>query len=483
MNPNVKADLGPKNDAIIEAVGVEKSYPQADGTRIQVVGLTNLAIEPGKIVALLGPSGCGKSTLLRMLTGLSQPSSGTLLWHGKPLDGQMPNVAIVFQSFALFPWLTVLENVEAPLEAKGVPDVERHKRALRTLDTVGLDGFETAYPKELSGGMKQRVGFARALVVEPEVLFMDEPFSALDVLTAENLRGELLELWLNKKMPASAIFIVTHNIEEAVMLSDRVMVLGRNPARIRSDFNIRLKHPRDRKSARFVELVDYIYKVMTEPEVEHDLPDAETTAEIILPTGGLTKDALRKDALKKQEAPMRTTKYQMLPHARVGGIAGLTELLHDRGGREDLFRLAEELVMDVEDLLPILEACVLLGFARLSEGDVQITPQGVIFADADIQQRKVLFRQAALEHVTILKQIDKVLKRKSDHSIADEFFHDILDEHFAEDEVQRQFETAMNWGRYAEIFDYDREKGRLVQTEPPAEPATAPSVETPAPKS
>jgi NitT/TauT family transport system ATP-binding protein len=470
-------------EAIIEAVGVEKSYPQADGTRIQVVGLTNLSIEPGKIVALLGPSGCGKSTLLRILTGLSHPSSGTLLWHGKPLDGQMPN-AIVFQSFALFPWLTVLDNVEAPLEAKGVPAVERRKRALRTLDTVGLDGFETAYPKELSGGMKQRVGFARALVVEPEVLFMDEPFSALDVLTAENLRGELLELWLTKKMPASAIFIVTHNIEEAVMLADRVMVLGRNPARIRSDFNIRLKHPRDRKSARFVELVDYIYKVMTEPEVEHALPDAETTAEIILPTGGLTRDAL-----KKQEGPLRTTKYQMLPHARVGGIAGLLELLHDHGGREDLFRLAEELVMDVEDLLPILEACVVLGFAWLKEGDMQITPQGVAFAEADIQQRKVLFRQAALEHITILKQIDSVLKRKTDHSIADEFFHDILDEHFAEDEVQRQFETAMNWGRYAEIFDYDRDQGRLVLAESsaPSQSSATPVIDTPtqnsAPKS
>src|SRR6202140_453113 len=209
--------------AIIEAVGVEKSYPQADGTRIQVVGLTNLAIEAGKIVALLGPSGCGKATPVRLLTGLAQPSSGTLLWHGKPLDGQTPNVAIVFQSFALFPWLTVLENVEAPLEARGVPAVERRKRALRTLDTVGLDGFETAYPKELSGGMKQRVGFARALVVEPEVFFMEEPFSALDVLTAENLRSELLELWLSKKMPTSAIFLVTHNIEKAVMLADRVM--------------------------------------------------------------------------------------------------------------------------------------------------------------------------------------------------------------------------------------------------------------------
>jgi NitT/TauT family transport system ATP-binding protein len=442
------------SEAIIEARAIEKSYLQPDGTRIQVVGVTSLSIEPVKIIALLGPSGCGKSTLLRILSGLSQPSSGELLWHGHALNGQQPNVAIVFQSFALFPWLTVLENVEAPLEARGVAAVERRKRALRMLDTVGLDGFETAYPKELSGGMKQRVGFARALVVEPEVLFMDEPFSALDVLTAENLRRELLELWLSKKMPTSAIFIVTHNIEESVMLADRIIVLGRNPALIRTDFNVRLKHPRDRKSSRFVELVDYIYKVMTEPDVEHTLPDADATAEIVLPRGGQAKTT----------APLRTARYQILPHARVGGIAGLTELLHDKGGREDLFRLSDELVMDVEDLLPIVEACALLGFATLKEGDVQMTPQGVTFADADIQQRKELFRQAALQHVTILKQIDSILKRKSDHSIADEFFHDILDEHFAEDEVQRQFETALNWGRYAEIFDYDSETGRLTQS-------------------
>ena len=447
-----------ESTSIIEARAVEKSYPQPDGTRIQVVGVTDLTIEPGRIVTLLGPSGCGKSTLLRMLSGLSRPSSGQLLWHGQALDGQTPNVAIVFQSFALFPWLTVLDNVEAPLEARGVNAVERRKRALRMLDTVGLDGFETAYPKELSGGMKQRVGFARALVVEPEVLFMDEPFSALDVLTAENLRGELLELWLNKKMPTSAIFIVTHNIEEAVMLADRILVLGRNPARIRTDVNVRLKHPRDRKSARFVELVDYIYKVMTEPEIEHLLPEPDATAEITVPPGGLTKPG----------APVRTVKYQILPHARVGGMAGLIELLHDKGGREDLFRLSEELVMDVEDLLPIIEACVLLGFALLREGDVQITHEGVLFADADIQRRKVLFREAVLKHVTILKQIDSILRRKSDHSISDEFFHDILDEHFSEDEVQRQFETALNWGRYAELFDYDRASGKLVLSEPPS---------------
>ncbi len=456
---------------IIEARAIEKSYPQPDGTRIQVVGLTDFALEPGKIIALLGASGCGKSTLLRILSGLSQPTSGALFWHGKPLNGQSPNVAIVFQSFALFPWLTVLENVEAPLEARGVAAVERRKRALRMLDTVGLDGFETAYPKELSGGMKQRVGFARALVVEPEVLFMDEPFSALDVLTAENLRGELLELWLNKKMPTSAIFIVTHNIEESVILADRIVVLGRNPARIRSDFNVRLSQPRDRKSERFVELVDYIYKVMTEPDVEHDLPDPESTGEIVVPPGGFTKG----------QAPVKTSKYQILPHARVGGMAGLLELLHDRGGREDLFRLSEDLVMDVEDLLPILEACQLLGFAWLKQGDVQLSQEGAEFADADIQTRKVLFRKAALQHVTILKQIDSILRRKSDHSINDEFFRDVLDEHFADDEVKRQFDTAMNWGRYAEIFDYDRESGQLIQTEV-AQAETAPVERAPAPR-
>ncbi len=229
-------------EAIIQARAVEKYYPQPDGNKIEVIAPTDLEVSPGKIVCLLGPSGSGKSTLLRMLTGLSKPSSGHVFWHGKPMDGQIPNVSIVFQSFALFPWLTVLENVEAPLVARAMGAIERHKRALKMIDTVGLDGFETAYPKELSGGMKQRVGFARALVVEPEVLFMDEPFSALDVLTAENLRSELLELWLNKKMPTTAIFVVTHNIEEAVLLADRVIVLGRNPA----THSLRL---RDRHSA------------------------------------------------------------------------------------------------------------------------------------------------------------------------------------------------------------------------------------------
>ena len=434
------------SDAIIEARAVEKYYLQPDGNRIEVIAPTDVEVTPGKIIALLGPSGSGKSTFLRILTGLSQPSSGEVLWHGRPLAGQIPSVSIVFQSFALFPWLTVLDNVEAPLVARGAGAIERHKRALRMIDTVGLDGFENAYPKELSGGMKQRVGFARALVVEPEVLFMDEPFSALDVLTAENLRSELLELWISQKMPTKCIFIVTHNIEEAVLLADRVIVLGRNPARIRSDFEIDIPQYRDRKSPRFLAYVDFIYKALTKPSEELTFPQAAVSA------AGNGKDRER-------------NKFQMLPHARPGGIAGFMELLADRGGRDDLYKLADELAMDVDDILPIVDASVMLGFAVLNEGDVEITPEGRQFGEADIQSQKQMFREAALKNVAILRLIENTLHAKRDRAIGEEFFRDILDEHFSADEVERQFDTALNWGRYGEIFDYDSTTGRLFHSE------------------
>jgi NitT/TauT family transport system ATP-binding protein len=434
------------NEAIIHARAVEKYYSQPDGNRIQVIAPTDLEVRPGKIIGLLGPSGSGKSTLLRMLTGLSKPSSGEVLYHNTPIGSEIPNVSIVFQSFALFPWLTVLENVEAPLVARGIQAIERHKRALKMIDTVGLDGFESAYPKELSGGMKQRVGFARALVVEPEVLFMDEPFSALDVLTAENLRSELLELWLSKKMPTTCIFIVTHNIEEAVLLADRVIVLGRNPARIRSDFEIDIPQYRDRKSPRFLAYVDYIYKTLTRPDEELSVPGKAAR------TG-------------TDGQPRERSKFQMLPHARPGGIAGFMELLTDRSGRDDLYKLADELAMDVDDILPIVDASAMLGFAVVREGDVEITPEGRKFGEADIQTQKEIFREAALKNIAILRLIENTLHAKRDHAIGEEFFRDILDEHFSADEVERQFETALNWGRYAEIFDYDSENGRLFHRE------------------
>ena len=419
---------------IIAALQIEKSFLQPDGRQIQVIAPINLSVEPDSIVALLGPSGCGKSTLLRVLTGLTPPSGGRILWHDEPLSECRPNVAIVFQSFALFPWLTVLDNVEVPLLARGIAHSERHDRALRTIDKVGLKGFETAYPKELSGGMKQRVGFARALAVEPEILFMDEPFSALDVLTAENLRGELMELWMGRKIPTRSIFVVTHNIEEAVLLADRIIVLGRDPATIRADFRVPLRQPREHTSVEFLLYVDYIYKLMTQPQLEA-LPPA---------TAG----------------PKRP--WQMLPSARPGAIAGLLEILDDRGGTEDLYHLADELLMDVGDLLPILEAATLLGFAKSDKGDVEINPEGRAFAQADISTRKLLFREAALANVILLQQINHSLTSKSDHAMPLEFFRDLLEEHLPEEEAKKQIDTALNWGRYGEIFTYDSESDRLV---------------------
>ena len=424
---------------IIEVRQIEKFYSQPDGSRVQVIAPTDLAIYPGQILALLGPSGCGKSTLLRIMTGLAPASAGSVLWHGQPVRDESPNVSIVFQSFALFPWLTVLENVEAPLEARGFAPLDRDKRALRIIDAVGLDGFESAYPKELSGGMKQRVGVARALVVEPEVLFMDEPFSALDVLTAETLRGELLELWLGRKIPTRAIFIVTHNIEEAVVLADRIIVLGKNPAHIHADFNVEIAHPRDRKAPRFVELVDAIYRVLTHPGLRHDLVEAALTAG---------------QAVQHQSI--------MLPHTRPGGMAGLLEIVADQGGRVDLRRLAEDLSLEVDALLPTVDTAVLLGLLRVEEGDAIITPEGQEFARGDIQTRKKIFRKAALAHVPLLRQMEQSLKAKSDRTLPDEFFRDLLDEHFSEDESRRQLETAIQWGRYAEIFDYDAATGKLT---------------------
>jgi NitT/TauT family transport system ATP-binding protein len=420
---------------IIAARQIEKSYQQPEGREIQVIAPMDLSIEPDTILAVLGPSGSGKSTVLRMLAGLLPPTKGEILWHGEPWRGSHTNVAIVFQSFALFPWLTVLDNVEAPLLARGIAHAERHRRALKVLATVGLKGFESAYPKELSGGMKQRVGFARALAVEPEVLFMDEPFSALDVLTAENLRRELLELWSDKKISTRSIFLVTHNIEEAVLLADRVVVLGSNPATVRADFRIPLAQPRDRKSAAFLVYVDYIYKVMTQPSLELAPPIPTTTES--------------------------KSKWQMLPHTRPGSIAGLLELLVDHRGEEDMYHIAEQLLLETDDLLPIIEGAVLLGFATVHEGDVKITPEGRRFAEADIATRQSLFRDAVLAHAELPRKMKSALESKSDHVMPLEFFHDILDEHFAESEVLKQLETALNWGRYAEIFSYDPETDKL----------------------
>lgn len=427
---------------IIEARGIRKAFQQPDGGEIEVIGRLDFELRGGEITCVLGPSGSGKSTLLRMLTGLAVPTEGQVLYHGKPLTGVCEGVSVVFQNFALYPWLTVMENVELGLKARKVPRPERRERALKVIDTVGLDGFEAAYPKELSGGMKQRVGFARALVVEPELLCMDEPFSSLDVFTAETLRGELLELWTGKKIPTKAIFLVTHNIEEAVLIGDRILVLGRNPGHIRADLRVDLPHDRDRQSQPFLELQDSIYQIMTKPEVAAPSP-------VVSPTPAA------------ETAPAKP-KMQSIPHARPGGVAGLLEILEDRGGREDIYELATDLQQEIDDLLPLLEAASLLGLCELKEGDAVLNETGWKYVKASILERKEMFRAQALERVQLIQQIVRALKAKNNHTLDDEFFLDILDEHYSEEESRRQLDTAINWGRYAELFEYDRNAGRLT---------------------
>jgi len=340
-------------EGLITLEGVSKVYQQPNGQKISILDPINLEIRAGEIVAWLGHSGSEKSTLMRMISGLIPPTAGQVLYHNLPLVGLNPGVAIVFQNFALYPWLTVLENVELGLKAKGEFPEPRRQKALQMIDIIGLDGFENAYPKELSGGMRQRVGFARALAVEPELLCMDEPFSALDVLTAENLRFELLDLWLEKKIPTKAVLIVTHGIEEAVILADRVVVLGRNPGRIRAELTVTLPHYRDRKTPEFQAFVDQVYKILTNPELSCDTVTvpAESAAAV------------------SQPQPAQSAKYQSLPQVRIGAIAGLLELLEDRN-EKDLYRLGQELMLEVDDILPIVEAAKLMDFLVIQEGDL-----------------------------------------------------------------------------------------------------------------
>jgi len=430
---------------LISVDHIAKRFPLPEGKgEFTVLEDVSLTVKPGEVVALLGRSGSGKSTLPRIMAGLIRPSEGRVLSNGQPLRGTNRNLAMVFQSFALLPWLTVQDNVELGLVARNVPREERRERALKAIDIVGLDGFENAYPKELSGGMKQRVGFARAFVLEPEVLFMDEPFSALDVLTAENLRGEIDDLWNAGTFPSRSILIVTHNIEEAVYLADRVVILGANPGRIRGELTINLPRPHDRSQPRFKALVDYVYTVMTNPD--------------IAVTGALEDEGFAPTANQPAVSPFA----RPLPHVRVGGISGLLELMHEQGdGLRDIPLLAERLQLEVDDLLPLLDAAVLLGFADVADGDVRLTPVGQDFATTTILRSKDLFRQQVLERVPVMSSILHTLQQKADGGLRADFFLDIWDDYFPTEEAERQLATAVDWGRYGELFEFDSGDGRL----------------------
>jgi NitT/TauT family transport system ATP-binding protein len=435
MHPHVLAD---PDDVIVAAEHLTKAFTTPDGGLLAVLEDVSLELHAGEIVTLLGKSGSGKSTLLRVLAGLIAPTDGRALYRGEPLSVPTPGIAMVFQTFALLPWLTVRQNVELGLEARAIPSAERRDRAEHAIDLIGLDGFESAYPKELSGGMRQRVGFARALVVEPDALFMDEPFSALDVLTAENLRTELLSLWARDDFPTHAMLIVTHNIEEAVLLADRVLVLSSNPGRIQAELAIDLDRPRDRRTPQFEALVDEIYRIMT-GRADEGLAVAAAPA--------LTQ---------------RSPTEQPLPAATVGGMAGLLEIVVARGGEEDLPALAHDLNLEVDDLLPLVDGAVMLGLATVDAADLTVTSDGQEFVTADILTTKELFARKASERAPLVRTITNALASSIDGKLQAGFFLDTLRRGFGEDEARRQIDIAVDWGRYGELFDYDANTDELA---------------------
>lgn len=425
---------------IIEIVGVEKSFKKGDRQELLVLHDINLKVYEGEIIAILGKSGSGKSTLLRIMAGLIQASAGEVRYRGKSIAGPARGISMVFQTFALLPWLTVLQNVELGLEALGVDRDERRERAIKAIDMIGLDGFESALPKELSGGMRQRVGFARALVVNPDVLLMDEPFSALDVLTADNLKSDLVDLWQSKKTGLNAIVFVTHSIEEAIMIADRIIVFNSNPGLIRSDLKVTLPFPRSDLDPRFRNQVDRVYTLMTTQLQEERMQEG----------GNIIDVGYR------------------LPEASVAEVTGLLELLYspEHQGKMDLPDVADMLTLDIDDLFPLTELLEILRFAKVSKGDITITEEGEKFVDADILERKKLFSIHLKKYVPLARYIYDQLIRHPRHRALEEHFLSLLEDYLSEDEAERVLRTVIEWGRYAELFAYDYSSGVLSLENP-----------------
>ncbi|GAB4475229.1 MAG: nitrate/sulfonate/bicarbonate ABC transporter ATP-binding protein [Anaerolineales bacterium] len=434
------------NNALLKLRHIHQIYTSGS-RKFTAVQDVNLTVYEGEFIALLGPSGCGKSTLLRIITGLQKPSEGKVLYRDQPLEGVNPRASIVFQTFALFPWLTVLENVELALKARGVPANIRTPRALDLIDRVGLDGFESAYPRELSGGMRQKVGFARAMAVEPELLCLDEPFSALDVLSAESLRNELMELWTSGKIPTKAILMVSHNIEETVFMADRIVVMDKEPGRILSELTITLPHPRQKKSDEFQMLIDQVYSMLagqTQPEnVELGSAPGEP---------GITRS---------------------LPKVTITDLAGFLENLAEMPqNRADIYRLSEELNVDSAHILSLTEAAELLGFATIAKGDITLTPLGETFAEASILARKEIFA-TRIRRLPLVRWLLSMLSSSEKRSLSVDVILTALELEFHKEEAERQLETLINWGRYAEVLSYNDDQ-EILYLEASPEPLPQP---------
>lgn len=418
-------------EVILEIKNVDKSFKKDKRQELLVLKDINFTMYEGEIVALLGKSGSGKSTLLRLIAGLLNTTRGEIFYRDKLVHGPVHGISMVFQQFALLPWLTVFQNVELGLEALGVPREERRERTLKAIDTIGLDGFESAYPRELSGGMRQRVGFARALVVNPDLLLMDEPFSALDVLTAENLISDLLTLWSEKKTNTKGILFVTHDIEEAVWLADKIIIFGSDPGYIRSEIKIGIPHPRAENDEDFRKLVDEIYTLMT------------------------TKPGSDEKRVTEHRPKAIGLGYR-LPDVEPGELTGILEYIYEEhDGRCDLPELADENYLDVDELFTITEMLEILGFARVQKGDIEMTAQGKAYVQADIQKKKEIFQTHLLKNVPLARRIRRVLDERHNHKASRSRFLTELEDYLSESEAERVLTTAIDWGRYAEIFAYD----------------------------
>ena len=416
-------------EPIIALNHIDMNFTKPSGGPLPVLSGIDVTVHDGEILGLLGRSGSGKSTLLRIAGGLIKPSAGHVVYRGKPLSGPAEGIAVVFQSFALYPWLTVLENVELGLDAARLPADETRRRAVSAIDLIGLDGFQSAYPRELSGGMRQRVGFARALVSDPILLLMDEPFSALDVLTAESLRTDFLDLWVGRQLPTRAVLMVTHNIEEAVLMCDRVLVLGANPGRIAAEIAVPLPQPRNRLDAAFHSIVDEIYSILTSRMTEA--------------MGSSTQNLLGQG--------------WQLPEVAATPLGGFVEALAapPYEGKCELARIGKALALPSNRLFPIAAALHLLEFAELEGGMIKLTAAGRVLAQSDTDDRKRLFREHLVRFVPLVAHIRQILDERDTHAAPRERFEYELEDHLPPPETEKTMRTAIDWARYAELFTYD----------------------------
>jgi NitT/TauT family transport system ATP-binding protein len=417
---------GPAAAPLCELRHVCHDFPQPNGQMRRVLDDISLAVRPNEMIALIGPSGCGKSTVLRILAGLLAPSSGEVYHHDKRLCGINPDVAIVFQSFALLPWLTVAENVRVVLQAAGRPAADVPGVVDHVLTTVGLAGFVDAYPRELSGGMKQRVGIARALAVDPEVLFMDEPFSQVDALTAEGLRAEVTDIFQAHGHRLKSILMVSHDTKEVAFLADRIVVLSANPGRIRTIIDNPLPRPRDYRSPPFLALVDRLHEIITGVE----LPDAPAPSTALPPV------------------------IESLPRAVPTEIVGLLEYLDARGGKEDLFRIANDTGRQFGAMIEIVEAAELLDFIDTPKRMVVLEPAGRRYLAAKPEDRPALWREQLLR-LRLFRDVAEALKRQAGEPVPKMFVLETLVLHLPQEDFEQQFNTFVQWARFGELFAYN----------------------------